>query len=117
MDSTMIIRVIIAVAIGIVLVMQAQRMQNQPNRKRAFQLGAAALGCFTIFNAGIGMGMEFGAFQQLIAIVGVLLFVASAISLVLALRAGETNADRQRMQDEMRAFAKDREGASEKKPE
>jgi hypothetical protein len=47
----------------------------------------------------------------------VILFTASAISLVLALRAGETSAERKQAQAEVRAFAKEREKASEKNPD
>jgi putative Ca2+/H+ antiporter (TMEM165/GDT1 family) len=114
MDITLIIRVAFAVVIGGVLIMQARQMTSQPNRRRAFYFGAAALACFTVFNVSIGMNASFGAFQQITAVVGVALFVAAAVSLVLALRAGETSADRQRMAEEIQAFSKKREQTKEK---
>ncbi len=114
MDLSLIIRIAFAIVIGGVLVMQARQMTSQPNRRRAFYLGAAALACFTVFNVSIGIGASFGAFQQITAVLGVALFVAAAISLVFALRAGETSADRQRMAEEIQAFSKQRQQAKEK---
>lgn len=114
MELSLIIRVAIAILIGGVLIMQARQMTGQPNRRRAFYLGAAALACFTVFNIGLGMGTGFGPMQQITAAAGVALFVASAVSLVLALRAGETAADRKRMAAELQAFSKEREQATAK---
>ena len=75
--------------IAFILFYQARQLVGQPNRKRAFILGGVALLCFTVFNASISLGVELGILQQLTALAGMILFVGSAISLVLSLRNGE----------------------------
>jgi hypothetical protein len=113
-DTTILVRILIAGVVAIVLIRMAQRMQNQPNRRRSFRLGAAALACFTVFNAGLAMGTGFSVLQQVVGVVGFGLFIASAASLVLAFRAGETRAAREQAQAELRAFTKKREAETER---
>jgi drug/metabolite transporter (DMT)-like permease len=115
MDTTILVRILIAIVFGVALIVLAQRMQNQPNRKRSFQLGAAALACFTVFNAGLGMGVGFSTLQQVVGVVGFGLFIASAASLVLAFRTGETRAAREKARAELQAFTKQREAENEKR--
>lgn len=115
MDTSILVRVLVALLIAAGLFVQARKLVGQPNRKRAFQLGAAAFICFAAFNLSIGMTADFGALQQAVALAGMALFVGSAISMVLSLRSGERAADRQRALAEARSFREGREQATEQK--
>jgi hypothetical protein len=110
-DIVMVGRVVIALVIAATLLFQARNLSGQPNRRRAFQFGAAALFCFAAFNLSIGAQLEFGALQQLTALAGIALFVGAAISLLLSLRSGERRADRDRALAEASAYRAEREQA------
>jgi hypothetical protein len=109
MDTGILIRVLFALAVAAALFVQARKLSGQPNRRRAFQLGAAAFVCFAVFNGSLGVTADFGALQQAVALAGMGLFVASAVSLVLSLRSGERAADAQRATAEAQAFREERE--------
>lgn len=116
MEPMFIIRLAIAVLIIFVLFYQARQLVNQPNRKRAFLLGAAALLCFTIFNVSIGLNIELGPIQQLLALAGVLLFIGVGISMVLSMRNGEHRAASASASAQAQAYAEQRKKARAEKP-
>jgi hypothetical protein len=117
MDLMFIVRTLIALLIVFILFYQARKLVGQPNRKRAFMLGAVALLCFTFFNVSISMSLEFGLLQQLTAVAGMALFIGAAISLVLSLRSGEHRADHARAAAQAQAFTQERRRALDEKPE
>jgi drug/metabolite transporter (DMT)-like permease len=117
MDLMFIVRTLIALLIVFILFYQARRLVGQPNRKRAFMLGAVALLCFTFFNVSISMSLEFGVLQQLTAVAGMALFIGAAVSLVLSLRSGEHRADHARAAAQAQAYTQERRRALDEKPE
>lgn len=115
MSTVFIIRIGIALLIAAVLFMQSRGLQAQPHRKRAFQLGAAALLAFVGFNVLLGLGATLGFFEGFLALAGIGLFAGAALSLVLSLRSGERSQDRAKIEQAAREFRQEREARQEEK--
>lgn len=109
MDTIFLIRIGFAFLIALVLAYQTRGMAHQPHRRRAFWLAALGLLLFTAFNLTLAYNQPFGAVQNMLAIGGFILFIASFVSLFLSFRSGERKADQQRFADAARSFREERE--------
>ena len=84
-----ILRMIVALLFAAYLWAQARAVRDRPHRRRAFELAAGALLAFAAFNGMLAAGATVGPIELLFAAVGLGLFVASVVSVVLSLRGGE----------------------------
>jgi hypothetical protein len=108
-STALIARIGIAIVLAAALAAQARKLSGQPHRRRAFYLGAAALGCFAAFNATLAVAASASTVQAVLAFGGVALFVGAAISLALSLTSGERAGDRGRIVAQAQAFRAERE--------
>lgn len=92
-----IVRVLIALLLAVFLLFQARAAAEQPHRRRAFQLAAAALLAFAAYNAVLAAGGTAGPLPIGLAIAGTALFVGAIASLVLSWSAGELRRERERI--------------------
>jgi drug/metabolite transporter (DMT)-like permease len=103
MDSYL-VRALVALLLGAFLIFQARGAAAQPQRRRAFWLGAAALLMLAAYNGSLMLNATPGPIQTGLAIAGVALFVGAIVSLVLSFRSGELQGERERIATAAREY-------------
>ncbi|HEX9439539.1 MAG TPA: hypothetical protein VF909_07655 [Roseiflexaceae bacterium] len=103
------IRVLVALALAGFLWAQARRVRDRPHRRRAFELGAAALLALAAYNGTLVAGVAAGPLQVAVAVVGVALFFGAVVSLLLSLRGGELREQRDQIAAAAREYRERRE--------
>ena len=106
-------RVVIALLLAGLLWRQARAARDRPYRQRAFEMAAAALLAFAVFNGSLAAGAAIGPLQLIIAAAGVGLFLGSIVMLVLSLREGEMRGQRDRIASAAREYRAHHRGDQE----
>jgi len=114
MDSYL-VRALVALALAAVLWAQSRGLRERPQRRRAFELAAAALLAFAALNASLAAGAGAGLLQTALTIAGVALFIGAVASLLISLRNGEAGDQRDRVAAAAREYRAQREAERRKK--
>jgi drug/metabolite transporter (DMT)-like permease len=102
--NSYLIRVLVALLLGAFLIYQARGAAAQPQRRRAFWLGAAALLMLAAYNGSLMLNATPGPIQTGLAIAGMALFLGAIVSLFLSFRSGELQGERERIATAAREF-------------
>ena len=108
-------RALIALLLAVFLFVQARGAAAQPHRRRAFQLGAAALLMLAAYNGALLLDATTGPAQIGLAIAGMALFIGAIVSLVLSFSVGELRGERERIATAAREYRERREELARKK--
>src|SRR5829696_6822979 len=97
-------RALVALLLGVFLIFQARSTVAQPQRRRAFRLGAAALLMLAAYNGTLVLDESTGPLQIGLAIGGMALFIGAIVSMVLSFSSGELRGERDRIAAAAREF-------------
>jgi drug/metabolite transporter (DMT)-like permease len=109
------VRALIALLLAVFLFVQSRGAAAQPQRRRAFWLGAAALLMLAAYNGTLLLDATPGPLQTGLAVAGMALFVGAVVSLVLSFSSGELRGERERIAAAAREFREQREEQARKK--
>src|SRR5687767_15449897 len=87
-------RALVALLLAVFLVFQARSAAAQPQRRRAFRLGSAALLVLAAYNGTLVLDDTNGPLQIGLAIGSMALFLGAIVSLVLSFSSGELRGER-----------------------
>lgn len=90
-------RALVALLLAVFLFFQARSAVAQPQRRRAFRLGAAALLMLAAYNGALVLDATTGPLQIGLAIAGMTLFIGAIASLVRSFSSGELRGERERI--------------------
>ncbi|HJZ49991.1 MAG TPA: hypothetical protein VKE41_22605 [Roseiflexaceae bacterium] len=99
-----VVRALIALLLAVFLFVRARATTEQPHRRRAFILAAAALLAFVAYNGTLAAGGTVGPLQVGLAIAGMALFVGSIVSLLFSWRYGELRGEREQLAAAVREY-------------
>jgi drug/metabolite transporter (DMT)-like permease len=109
------VRMLVALLLAVFLFFQARGAAAQPQRQRAFWLGAAALLMLAAYNGALVLNATSEPLQIGLAVAGMALFVGAIVSLVLSFSSGELRGERERIATAAREYRERREEAARKK--
>lgn len=109
------VRVLVALVLAAFLWAQSRGLRERPQRRRAFELAAAALVAVAGLNGSLALGADLGWLQVSLTIASIALFIGAVAALVLSLRAGEAGDQRTRIADAAREYRAQREARARKK--
>ena len=107
--NSYLVRALLAVALAAFLWVQSRGLAARPRRRRAFELGAAAMLALAALNGGLALGLASSALQLALGAVAIGLFVGAVISLLASLRAGEAADQREQIAAAAREYRERRE--------
>jgi hypothetical protein len=110
-------RALVALVLAVFLYVQARSATAQPQRRRAFWLGAAALVLLALYNGTLVLDESTGPLQIGLAIAGMALFVGAIVSMVMSFSSGELRGERERIAEAAREFRERRDKPAPKKRE
>lgn len=99
-----IIRALVALVFAALLWAQARAAGGKPHRRRAYELAAGALLAFAGFNGALAAGVEAGAIQIAVVLVGVALMVGAGVELARSMYAGEMREQRERIAEAAKEY-------------
>jgi drug/metabolite transporter (DMT)-like permease len=108
-------RALVALLLAVFLFFQARNAAAQPQRRRAFWLGAAALLLLAAYNGTLVLNEAPNPLQTGLAIAAMALFVGAIVSLIVSFRSGEMRGERERIASAAREFREQREELARKK--
>jgi hypothetical protein len=108
-------RALVALLLAVFLVFQARSAAAQPQRRRAFRLGSAALLVLAAYNGTLVLDDTNGPLQIGLAIGSMALFLGAIVSLVLSFSSGELRGERERIEAAAREYRTRREEQARKK--
>ena len=97
-------RALVALLLAVFLFFQARSAAAQPQRRRAFRLGAVALLMLAAYNGTLVLDESTGPLQIGLAIAGMALFIGAIVSMVLSFSSGELRGERERIATAAREF-------------
>lgn len=108
------VRALVALALAVFLWAQSRGLRDRPQRRRAFELAAAALVALAALNGSLAAGAGTGLLQAIIGIAGIALFIGAVVSLALSLRDGESNDQRDKIAAAAQEYRAQREAQRKK---
>jgi hypothetical protein len=108
-------RALVALLLAAFLFLQSRGAVAQPQRRRAFWLGAAALLMLAAYNGTLVLDATSEPLQIGLAIAGMALFVGAVVSLVQSFSSGELRGERERIATAAREYRERREEQARKK--
>jgi hypothetical protein len=91
------IRALVALVCAALLWAQARAAGERPHRRRAFELATGGLAAIVGYNATLAVGVDGGAIQVAVLLVGGVLLVLAAAELARSFFAGEMRDQRDRI--------------------